>query len=217
MKVMVLCSVMLLLNSCVSVNYVNGIIPITQKHHAIAVLPPRVTLERKIWMSDDHYKEITLKKQTHLHAHLNRSFNRRVNEGRCFVEVLDPSATAYLAFSDDFNQGRVSSKELCKLLNVDAVFEFNMQILEPVSEFTALFFQETTGATLITNQVILTASLTDSLSNAPLFTLSTSKIGTLGSIKQVMVNKVIRRATRNTPYNLKKNPYRKLYNKYLKQ
>jgi len=216
MKIMVICSVLLLLNSCVSVNYVDAIIPITQKHRTIAVVPPSVTLERKNWMSEDHYKEITQKKQSQLHAHLNRSFNRRVNEGRCFVEVLDPNATAYLTLSDDFNQGRISSKELCKLLKVDALFEFNIQILEPVSEFTALLFQETTGTILITNQVFLTASLVDSLSNTPLFTLNASKMGTLGSIKQVMVNKVIRRATRNTPYNLKKNPYRKLYKNFLK-
>jgi hypothetical protein len=41
------------------------------------------------------------------------------------------------------------------------------------------------------------------------------KNGTLGSFKQIMLNKVIRRTTRNTPYNIKKNPYRKLYQKYV--
>jgi hypothetical protein len=41
------------------------------------------------------------------------------------------------------------------------------------------------------------------------------KNGSLGSIKQVMMNKVVRRTTRNTPYNIKKNPYRKLYGNYL--
>ena len=106
----------------------------------MAVLPPRVTLERKIWMSDEKFTELTMKKQTKLHDQLVRSFHRRINEGRCFVEVLDPNATAYLAFSDDYNQGRITSKELCKLLNVDAVFATSIQILEPVSEFTALFF-----------------------------------------------------------------------------
>ncbi|MEY4217376.1 MAG: hypothetical protein RLZZ68_1832, partial [Bacteroidota bacterium] len=95
--------------------------------------------------------------------------------------------------------GRISSKELCKLLKVDAVFESHIQILEPVSEATALFFQQATGTTLITNSLVLNASLIDSLSNAPLWTLNASKFGTLGSIKAIMMNKVIRRTTRNTP------------------
>ena len=204
-----------LFSSCVTVNYVDNIIPITQKHHVIAVVPPRVTLERKIWMSDDNFKEITLKKQTKLHDQLVRSFQRRINEGRCFVEVLDPNATAYLAFSDGYNEGRIPPKELCKLLKVDAVLTTSIQILEPVSEFTAIFFQQTSGTTLVTNSIVLNASLVDTLGTSPIFTLNAFKNGTLGSVKEVMLNKIIRRTTRNTPYNTKKNPYRKLYKSYL--
>jgi len=181
----------------------------------MAVLPPRVTLERKIWMSDEKFTELTMKKQTKLHDQLVRSFHRRINEGRCFVEVLDPNATAYLAFSDDYNQGRVSSRELCKSLKVDAVLATNIQILEPVSEFTAMFFQQTSGTTLITNSIMLNATLVDTLSISPIFTLNTLGNGTLGSIQKIMLNKIIRRTTRNTPYNIKKNPYRKLYKSYL--
>jgi hypothetical protein len=194
---------------------VDNIIPVTQKHHTMAVLPPRVTLERKIWMSDEKFTELTMKKQTKLHDQLVRSFHRRINEGRCFVEVLDPNATAYLAFSDDYNQGRITTKELCKLLNVDAVFATSIQILEPVSEFTAFFFQETQGTTFITNSILLNASLVDSVANSPIFTLNTIINGPLGSIQKIMLNKIIRRTTRNTPYNIKKNPYRKLYKSYL--
>lgn len=215
MRYLFLFPLFLCVSSCVTVNYVDNIIPITQKHHAIAVLPPRVTLERKIWMSDDNFKEITLKKQTKLHDQLVRSFQRRINEGRCFVEVLDQNATAFLAFSDDYNQGRVSSRELCKSLKVDAVLATNIQILEPVSEFTAMFFQQTSGTTLITNSIMLNATLVDTLSISPIFTLNTFRNGTLGSIQKLMLNKIIRRTTRNTPYNIKKNPYRKLYKSYL--
>jgi hypothetical protein len=104
---------------------------------------------------------------------------------------------------------------LCKLLKVDAVFESNIQILEPVSEATAIFFQQATGTTLITNSITLRASLIDTLGNMPIWNLTAMKNGTLGSFKQIMLNKVIRRTTRNTPYNIKKNPYRKLYQKYV--
>ncbi|MFM7388725.1 MAG: hypothetical protein ACKO5L_11265 [Bacteroidota bacterium] len=63
--------------------------------------------------------------------------------------------------------------------------------------------------------MVLNASLLDSLGNAPIWSLNVSRFGGLGSIKQVMVNTVLRRTTRNTPYNIKKNPYRKLYQQYL--
>jgi hypothetical protein len=95
------------------------------------------------------------------------------------------------------------------------VFESNVQILEPVSEATAIFFQQATGTTLITNSITLRASLIDTLGNMPIWNLTAMKNGTLGSFKQIMLNKVIRRTTRNTPYNIKKNPYRRLYQKYV--
>ena len=204
-----------MLNACVTVDYVKNIIPITQKHPTIAVLPPRTTIERKIWMTDDRFNELTLQKQRQLQEQLIRSFARRVNEGKCFVEVLDINSTNDVVLPAGYNEGKISSKELCKLLKVDAVFESDIQILEPVSEATALFSQQATGTTLITNSLVLNASLMDSLSNAPFWTLNASKFGTLGSIKAIMMNKVIRRTTRNTPYNIKKNPYRRLYKEYL--
>jgi hypothetical protein len=138
-----------------------------------------------------------------------------MNEGKCFVEVLDMSSTNDVALPAGYNEGRISPKELCKLLKVDAVFESNVQILEPVSEATAIFFQQATGTTLITNSITLRASLIDTLGNMPIWNLTAMKNGTLGSFKQIMLNKVIRRTTRNTPYNIKKNPYRRLYQKYV--
>jgi hypothetical protein len=75
----------ILLNSCVTVDYVNNIIPITQKHHTIAVLPPSTTIERKIWMSDEVFNQQTRIKQLTVQDRLIRSFHRRMNEGKCFV------------------------------------------------------------------------------------------------------------------------------------
>jgi len=215
MKTLAPLFILLFLSSCVSVDYLPHIIKITQKHHAIAVLPPRTTIERKIWMTDDRFNELTLQKQSQLQEQLIRSFARRMNEGKCFVEVLDMSSTNDIVLPAGYNEGRIAPRELCKLLKVDAVVESNIQILEPVSEATAIFFQQATGTTLITNSITLRASLIDTLGNAPIWNLTAIKNGTLGSFKQIMLNKVIRRTTRNTPYNIKKNPYRRLYQKYM--
>ena len=166
-------------------------------------------------MTDDRFDELTLQKQRQLQEQLIRSFARRMNEGKCFVEVLDINSTNDVVLPAGYHEGKISPRDLCKLLKVDAVFESNVQILEPVSEATALFFQQATGTTLITNSLILNASFIDSLGTAPIWTLNASKFGALGSVKAIMLNKVIRRTTRNTPYNIKKNPYRKLYKAYL--
>lgn len=203
------------LGSCVTVDYIPHIINVTQRHHAIAVLPPRTTIERKIWMTDEKFDELTSKKQLQLQDQLIRSFNRRINEGKCFVEVLDLTSTNNVVLPAGYNEGRISARELCKQLNVDAVIESRVEILEPVSELSAIFFQQTTGTTLITNSFVFNGALVDSLGNIPIWNINTSLFGTIGSIKTLMQHKAIRRTTRNTPYNIKKNPYRNLYKKYL--
>ena len=149
MKTLAHLVILLFLSSCVSVDYLPHIIKITQKHHAIAVLPPRTTIERKIWMTDDRFNELTLQKQSQLQEQLIRSFARRMNEGKCFVEVLDMSSTNDIVLPAGYNEGRIAPRELCKLLKVDAVVESNIQILEPVSEATAIFFQQATGTNLV--------------------------------------------------------------------
>jgi hypothetical protein len=128
---------------------------------------------------------------------------------------LDLNTTNDFVLPSGYLEGKVTATELCKTMKVDAVIVSSIQILEPVSELTALFFQQAAGTSLITNSVVLNASLLDSLGNAPIWSLNVSRFGGLGSIKQVMVNTVLRRTTRNTPYNIKKNPYRKLYQQYL--
>ncbi|MFM7388724.1 MAG: hypothetical protein ACKO5L_11260 [Bacteroidota bacterium] len=135
----------ILLNACVTADYVKNIIPITQKHHTMAVLPPRTTIERKIWMTDDRYDELTRLKQAQLQDQLIRSFNRRINEGKCFVEVLDLNTTNDFVLPSGYLEGKVTAKELCKTMKVDAVIVSSIQILEPVSELTALFFSSQRG------------------------------------------------------------------------
>jgi hypothetical protein len=100
-------------------------------------------------MTDDRFNELTLQKQSQLQEQLIRSFARRMNEGKCFVEVLDMSSTNDIVLPAGYNEGRIAPRELCKLLKVDAVVESNIQILEPVSEATAIFFQQATGTNLV--------------------------------------------------------------------
>jgi hypothetical protein len=214
MKAIPFLFILLLLTACVQVNYVNDVIPITQKHLTIAILPPQTSIERKIWMSGEKYAELTTDKQLHLQSKLIKSFEKRMNIGECFVAILDQSTTNSVALLDGLQPNPASPASLCRQLHVDAVIQSTIDIREPVSEATAFLFQRSTGTNLVTNSMTLNARLIDTLNAQPLWSLSASKFGYLGSIKSVIENKIIRRTTRNTPYNLKKNPYKKLYVKY---
>ena len=207
----------LFLASCVQLNYIKDVVPITQKHQIIAVLPPITTIERKIWMSDDKYKELTIQKQNELQQKLIKSFEYRFKNGTSFVEIMDVQLTNDIIAPLGYPQVQFSPVELCKRLNVDAVIETRIDIREPTNELTALVFQNNGIANLYTNTLNLKATLYDTLHSVPLWELVDVRFGYLGSIKLAMQRKSISRTTRNSPYNIKKNPFKKLYLESIKQ
>lgn len=207
----------LCLVSCVQMNYIKDVVPITQKHQIIAVLPPITTIERKIWMSDDKYRELTIQKQNELQKKLIKSFEFRFKNGTSFVEIMDVQLTNDVVTPLGYPQVQFSPVELCKRLNVDAVVESRIDIREPTNELTALVFQNNGMSNLYTNTLNLKATLYDTLHSVPLWDLVDVRYGYLGSIKSAMQRKSISRTTRNSPYNIKKNPFKKLYLESIKE
>lgn len=207
----------LCLVSCVQMNYIKDVVPITQKHQIIAVLPPITTIERKIWMSDDKYRELTIQKQNELQKKLIKSFEFRFKNGTSFVEIMDVQLTNDVVTPLGYPQVQFSPGELCKRLNVDAVVESRIDIREPTNELTALVFQNNGMSNLYTNTLNLKATLYDTLHSVPLWELVDVRFGYLGSIKSAMQRKSISRTTRNSPYNIKKNPFKKLYLESIKE
>lgn len=207
----------LCLVSCVQMNYIKDVVPITQKHQIIAVLPPITTIERKIWMSDDKYRELTIQKQNELQKKLIKSFEFRFKNGTSFVEIMDVQLTNDVVTPLGYPQVQFSPGELCKRLNVDAVVESRIDIREPTNELTALVFQNNGMLNLYTNTLSLKATLYDTLHSVPLWDCVDVRYGYLGSIKSAMQRKSINRTTRNSPYNIKKNPFKKLYLESIKE
>jgi hypothetical protein len=207
----------LCLVSCVQMNYIKDVVPITQRHQIIAVLPPITTIERKIWMSDDKYRELTIQKQNELQKKLIKSFEFRFKNGTSFVEIMDVQLTNDVVTPLGYPQVQFSPLELCKRLNVDGVIESRIDIREPTNELTALVFQNNGMSNLYTNTLNLKATLFDTLHSVPLWELVDVRFGYLGSIKLLMQRKSISRTTRNSPYNIKKNPFKKLYLESIKE
>lgn len=203
--------------SCVQMNYIKDVVPITQKHQIIAVLAPITTIERKIWMSDDKYRELTIQKQNELQKKLIKSFEFRFKNGTSFVEIMDVQLTNDVVTPLGYPQVQFSPGELCKRLNVDAVVESRIDIREPTNELTALVFQNNGMLNLYTNTLSLKATLYDTLHSVPLWDCVDVRYGYLGSIKSAMQRKSINRTTRNSPYNIKKNPFKKLYLESIKE
>jgi hypothetical protein len=206
-----LLSLLLILSSCVSVQEVTDVVPISQNHQRIAVLPINATVERKIWMNNEKYLELCRKKSEEIQMRVYRQLEQYSRSGRMFAEVMPPDEVNSMLFGIGFPEKSISNTELCSLLRVDALVWGNIDIREPVSEATAMALSNNGWFMPITNFVEINLRIYDNQTNTQIWSANTSKSGQLGSLKRKMQMDVCRRATRNVPYNIKKKRYKKAY------
>jgi hypothetical protein len=202
-------SLFLILSSCVAVQEVADVVPITQNHQRIAVLPISATVERKIWMNNEKFLDLCQKKSEEIQLRVYKQLAQYNRSGRMFAEVMPPDEVNSMLFGIGFPEKSISNAELCSLLRVDALIWGNIDIREPVNEATALALSNNGWFMPITNFVEINLRLYNNQTDSQIWSANTSISGQLGSLKRKMQMDVCRGATRNVPYNIKKKRYKK--------
>jgi uncharacterized protein YcfL len=202
----------LLLASCVSVQEAPNIVQVSQTHTRIAIMPITATLERKIWMNQDKYNELCRLKSEETQQRLYRQLSFYGRSGTLHAELMSPDEVNSILFGAGYPNTPITNNDLCSLLHVDALVFGNIQVLEPISEATAIIINSSSpNFNAITNIVTLSLSLYDAKSTEQIWNGQSTLRGQYGSIKENMQRQVIRRVVRNLPYNIKKRRYKKAY------
>jgi hypothetical protein len=202
------------LTACVSVQEAPNIVELTQEHTRIAIMPISATLERKIWMNQDKYNELCRIKSEETQQRLYRQLSFYARSGALHAELMTPDEVNSILFGAGYPITPKTNNDLCSLLNVDALVFGNIQVLEPISEATAIMLNSANpNFTAITNVVNLNLSIYDAKRAEQIWNGQTSLHGQYGSIKENMQRKAIRRMVRNVPHTLKKRRYKKAYQK----
>lgn len=202
----------IILTACVSVQEVPNVVELSQEHTRIAIMPITATLERKIWMTQEKYNELCLKKSEETQQRLYRQLSFYARSGALHAELMTPDEVNAILFGAGYPNTLKTNNDLCSLLHVDALVFGNIQVLEPISEATAIMINSTNpNFTAITNVVNLNLSIYDAKRAEQIWNGQTSLNGQYGSIKENMQRKAIRRVVRNIPHTLKKRRYKKAY------
>jgi hypothetical protein len=201
-----------ILSACVSVQEAPNVVELTQEHTRIAIMPISATLERKIWMNQDKYNELCRSKSEETQQRLYRQLSFYARSGALHAELMTPDEVNAILFGAGYPITPKTNNDLCSLLNVDALVFGNIQVLEPISEATAIMLNSTNpNFTAITNIVNLNLSIYDAKRAEQIWNGQTALNGQYGSIKENMQRKAIRRMVRNVPHTLKKRRYKKAY------
>jgi len=202
----------LILFACVSVQEAPNVVAVSQEHTRIAIMPITATLERKIWMNQDKYNELCRLKSEETQQRLYRQLSYCGRSGKLHAEIMTPDEVNSILFGAGYPNTPITNNDLCSLLHVDALLFGNIQVLEPISEATAMIINSNSpNLNAITNIVTLSLSLYDAKSTEQIWNGQSTLRGQYGSIKENMQRQVIRRVVRNLPYNIKKRRYKKAH------
>ncbi len=202
----------LILFACVSVQEAPNVVAVSQEHTRIAIMPITATLERKIWMNQDKYNELCRLKSEETQQRLYRQLSYYGRSGKLHAEIMTPDEVNSILFGAGYPNTPITNNDLCSLLHVDALLFGNIQVLEPISEATAMIINSNSpNLNAITNIVTLSLSLYDAKSTEQIWNGQSTLRGQYGSIKENMQRQVIRRVVRNLPYNIKKRRYKKAH------
>jgi len=200
------------LSSCVAVQEAGNVVEVSQQHERIAIIPIQATLERKIWMSQDKYQELTRLKSEETQQRIYRQLEYYSRSGALHAEIMSPDEVNAKLFGANYPNVLLNNNDLCSLLQVDAIIFGNIQVWEPVNEATAMMINSASqNISVITNIVQLSLSLYDAKRGEQIWNGQQTLRGQMGSIKENMQRQACRRAVRNLPYNIKKRRYKKAY------
>lgn len=211
-KILFVLSLSFLLFSCISIQEAQNVVEVSQAHQRIAVLPIKANVERKIWMNQEKHTELCRIKSEETQQRIDRYLQFYSRNGSLHAEIMPVDEVNSLLHGAGYPNTNLTNNELCSLLRVDAIIYGRIEVLEPMSEAAAMVLSSPNSlATPITNIVELDLFLYDAKSAKTIWDSGQINRGQLGSIKENMQRKVIRRAVRNMPYNLKKRRYKKAY------
>lgn len=170
-------------------------------HRIIAVVPPQVTLPANRKVDASALKEQQRTESLSFQREIHDWVLRRKMQGKILVDVKDvETVNAQLTQAGYFESRTLTPRELCELLEVDAVVTSNFRMTKPMSEGTAVAVGLLTGIWGATNEVSVSMDLHDRNTGRMFWNFSHTLSGSTFSSPRQMVDELMRLASRNLPY-----------------
>jgi len=170
-------------------------------HRVIAVVPPQVTLPANRKVDASALKEQQRTESLSFQREIHDWVLRRKMQGKILVDVKDvETVNAQLTQAGYFESRTLTPRELCELLEVDAVVTSNFRMTKPMSEGAAVAVGLLTGIWGATNEVSVSMDLHDRNTGRMFWNFSHTLSGSTFSSPRQMVDELMRLASRNLPY-----------------
>ena len=185
-------------SSCASIYLAPNGRSIAKKHDKIAIINPKVSIKARKKDDADAIKESQRTSALEFQQEIYKFLLKRKTQGKMQVNIQDIEETnAILAKSNIEN---LTTKEMCDLLEVDAIMTSNFGLSKPMSVGGAIALAVLTGYGSSTNEVVVTLSIKNCDDRSLLWKYDHKYSGGLGSSPSRLVEALMRKASKKMPY-----------------
>ena len=169
------------------------------KHQNIAILSPKVGFSQTKRVDADAMKEAQRTTSLDIQSEIYKWMLKRKSQGRILINIQDTEETNVLLNRSNYDGYNLTTKEICKILNVDAILFSNFNIAKPTSQGAAVV-GALFGVGLQTNKATAALNIKDCESNSMIWIYDHKFSGGLGSSSEQLVDNLMRNASKKLPY-----------------
>jgi len=185
-------------SSCASIYLAPNGKSIASKHEIVAIVIPKVSIKARKKDDAEAIKESQRTSAFEFQQEIYKYLLKRKTQGKMQVNIQDVEETnAILGRSNIKN---LTTKEMCELLEVDAIMTSNFGLTKPMSTGGAIALAVLTGFGASTNEVVVTLSVKNCEDKSLLWKYDHKYSGGLGSSANRIVGALMRNASKKMPY-----------------
>jgi hypothetical protein len=185
-------------SSCASIYLAPNGKSIANKHEKLAIVIPKVSIKARKKDDAEAIKESQRTSAFEFQQEIYKYLLKRKTQGKMQVNIQDVEETN--AILERSNIKNLTTKEMCDLLEVDAIMTSNFGLKKPMSTGGAIALAVLTGYGASTNEVVVTLSIKNCDDKSLLWKYDHKYSGGLGSSTSRLVEALMRKASKKMPY-----------------
>lgn len=176
----------------------------TADHKMIAILPfdANVSLRPKQMkeVSQEQLADLEKSEGLSVQSAMYSWFLKRKKRGDLLVEIQDTKRTNVLLSQNNVNLKAITSEQLAEILGVDAVITGTFETDKPMSDGASIALGLLVGFWGSTNAATINMSVNNAADGELLWNYNKRVAGSLGSNTDMLINKLMRKASRRLGY-----------------
>ena len=173
---------------------------LANKHDLIAILPPNVVFKSTKKMSAETVKQQQEDESKIFQQEIYTYLLKRKTRGQMVINIQDVEETNVAINRNDLDLSKMTSSEICELLEVDGILSSQFGLSKPMSAGAAIALSLFTGMAGSTNEVTVSLSLKDCSTKSLIWNYDHKYSGGILSSPTSLVENLMRDASRKMPY-----------------